>query len=403
VKPCGESWEAMGGGSRVRHCGSCDRDVLNVAAMTAGQLEAVIAEGSRTGAMPCMRVVRDADGLLMVAQEVVQPKWYQRVAAGVAGAMLSGLAAAAQDVKPEAQARLSGHLVDTSGASIPRASVSLRREDGMVFRATTDGAGQFVVDAAPGTYEMDADSAGFKHYAQKAVVLQAGEQVLGEDVRLQVGESFYSGPVVVDQPKMSVELRSTTSLLDPLLVAHGDARMSELLGRVVDLSRTPIPGATVELHHGEDVFSAKTDDRGVFAVRAPAGDYEVSATMAGFATAGPGRVRLERGVRELDKPILLNVGMIEMGDVVSVPLKTHRGKAKPVVAAGAAVEKPAATSSAGRTVSVTLGQAAVTASGNDMPLEGRGTASLLTVQGTPPASLPASIAAPASRSTPAPR
>ncbi len=193
VQPCGESWEAMEGGSRVRHCGSCDRDVLNVAAMTPGQLEAVIAEGQRAGAYPCMRMVQLHDGMLLTATEVVRPRWYQRVAAGV-GAMILATVAAAQDAKP-VLAKLSGRVTDATGLKIGRARVELRGKDGTTFQVTADAEGNFVVTAAPGAYEISAASPGFTP-GHQTLVLREGDQAMPTRLKLQPVLVFMGAPPV---------------------------------------------------------------------------------------------------------------------------------------------------------------------------------------------------------------
>ena len=55
----------MPGDARVRHCGGCDRDVHNLAAMTPAQIDALLA---KPGPLPCMRMVRHQDGSLMTAR-----------------------------------------------------------------------------------------------------------------------------------------------------------------------------------------------------------------------------------------------------------------------------------------------------------------------------------------------
>jgi hypothetical protein len=64
-KPCSESWEAMAGDARVRHCGECGRDVRNLAAMTPAEIDAMLAA---PGPLPCMRLVQYEDGSLLTAR-----------------------------------------------------------------------------------------------------------------------------------------------------------------------------------------------------------------------------------------------------------------------------------------------------------------------------------------------
>lgn len=62
ARPCGESWHAMPGDDRVRHCGVCCNRVYNISALTREQaLELVF--GSPTPV--CVRLYRRADGTVM--------------------------------------------------------------------------------------------------------------------------------------------------------------------------------------------------------------------------------------------------------------------------------------------------------------------------------------------------
>jgi hypothetical protein len=62
AKPCNQSWAAMAGDDRVRHCGVCRKNVFNIAEMTAAEVEALIRE---TNGRFCARLYRRADGGVM--------------------------------------------------------------------------------------------------------------------------------------------------------------------------------------------------------------------------------------------------------------------------------------------------------------------------------------------------
>jgi hypothetical protein len=216
AKPCSESWEAMDGDSRVRHCAACDRDVLNLASMTPANIEAIFAKG---GPLPCMRVVRLEDGGLLTAQVA------------------------------------------------PRASVLTR-----------------LVAAISATIMV---------------------------------------PVVAAQTAQSPE------------------RAVTLQGKVQDPAGATIPNATVQLRHGAEVITTATDIHGRFAVSAPPGRYELVTTMRGFVNDSE-TIQLNVGSRELTKPITLRVGMIEVGEVVAIPIKTRKAKKLPVAAVSAVSATPPA-------------------------------------------------------------
>ena len=62
AKPCNQSWAAMAGNDRVRHCGVCRKNVFNIAEMTAAEVETLIRD---TNGRFCARLYRRADGGIM--------------------------------------------------------------------------------------------------------------------------------------------------------------------------------------------------------------------------------------------------------------------------------------------------------------------------------------------------
>lgn len=62
AKPCDQSWTAMKGDERVRHCGRCDHDVYNISEMTEAEVEALIV---RTEGKFCARLYRRTDNRVM--------------------------------------------------------------------------------------------------------------------------------------------------------------------------------------------------------------------------------------------------------------------------------------------------------------------------------------------------
>jgi len=103
------------GGWRVRHCGVCERDVLNTAAMTPEQIEALI---SKPGPTPCLRLVPVGDGMLMTAHSEPRLIFLQRSSLALSTVILAATSAAAQDVhSPRAQQNsiLQGVVVDQEG------------------------------------------------------------------------------------------------------------------------------------------------------------------------------------------------------------------------------------------------------------------------------------------------
>ena len=64
AKPCDQTWTAMKGDEQVRHCGACQKNVYNIAAMTETEVEALI---RRTEGHFCARIYRRTDGRILTA------------------------------------------------------------------------------------------------------------------------------------------------------------------------------------------------------------------------------------------------------------------------------------------------------------------------------------------------
>lgn len=64
ASPCSMSWDEMTGDEKRRHCGACDLDVHNFAAMTTREIEDLIAHA---GGRLCARLFRRADGMILTA------------------------------------------------------------------------------------------------------------------------------------------------------------------------------------------------------------------------------------------------------------------------------------------------------------------------------------------------
>jgi hypothetical protein len=62
ASPCKMEWNAMTGDERVRHCGSCNKDVFNLSGMTRDEAEALIVE--KHGKL-CVRYFQRKDGTIL--------------------------------------------------------------------------------------------------------------------------------------------------------------------------------------------------------------------------------------------------------------------------------------------------------------------------------------------------
>lgn len=105
TKPCEESWEAMRGDARSRHCEACGKDVLNLAAMSRREVERVALRVAAGDAV-CGRVTRRMDGELVTLPDAPAPRFawiVQRTALGAAIATaLPAMAQTAPQSPPQA-------------------------------------------------------------------------------------------------------------------------------------------------------------------------------------------------------------------------------------------------------------------------------------------------------------
>jgi len=193
AQPCSESWEAMGGDSRSRHCVACGRDVLNTATMTPAQIEAVLA---KPGRLPCMRMVRLSDGGLMTAQSVPQRSQMQRLSLAFVTSLVTAgaMAQMPSSTNHEKQATLHGVVVNASGKPLAHAKVVFEDSKGQLKEVETNDNGTFSFSTNKGDYKVDVVFKGLNELRPMKVSLPAGARELknpirlGEEVEVVVGE-----------------------------------------------------------------------------------------------------------------------------------------------------------------------------------------------------------------------
>jgi hypothetical protein len=94
ASPCTADWNQMTGDDRVRHCGTCDKDVFNLSAMTREDAEALVLE--KAGDL-CARYYQRKDGTILLADctvGVAQKRKRRVIAAGAAMLLAGGGATA---------------------------------------------------------------------------------------------------------------------------------------------------------------------------------------------------------------------------------------------------------------------------------------------------------------------
>lgn len=94
ASPCHEPFEAMSGEGAIRSCARCDQEVFDLAQMTLGQAEALVA--SRQGGSTCVRLHKRRDGTMMFADCAVGAKgvWTRRAGVAIAATVIATTAIA---------------------------------------------------------------------------------------------------------------------------------------------------------------------------------------------------------------------------------------------------------------------------------------------------------------------
>ncbi|MFC5863995.1 carboxypeptidase-like regulatory domain-containing protein [Acidicapsa dinghuensis] len=189
--PCTESWDAMQGDARSRHCAHCDKDVHNLATMSPKAIEDLVIQ---TGGKFCGRVTRRFDESL-VTLEGIHPKTEKTAKlAGFAASLLiavgstTALAKTAEEGNQTNQAILTGTVLAPNG-SVPvgKAQVMLTTNSGVVVTTTADENGAFRLSANPGTYTIAIRQNLVVGRRILAVTLHEGLQIL-QPTRTHVGE-----------------------------------------------------------------------------------------------------------------------------------------------------------------------------------------------------------------------
>ncbi len=94
ASPCNVPWESMQGDERVRHCGSCDKQVFDLSALTTVEAEKLLAENNNI----CAQYYRREDGTILTADcpvGVEKKRKTRRKAVVIAATIASTVAGAA--------------------------------------------------------------------------------------------------------------------------------------------------------------------------------------------------------------------------------------------------------------------------------------------------------------------
>ena len=196
--PCNETWEEMTGNKQRRHCGSCNKQVHNLAALTPRQIEDLVGHG---GAHLCARVTRREDGSLVTLEPTALPSPLATFMLSATVAIVPVTAVAQTSVDrgksfsqpanqspvqlPATHTAVSGVITDIQGALVVGSTVTLKLDGVQVGMVKTNEVGRFEFAVNPGEYELGVISPGFAPSSKSLSVTAENASVA--DVALRPG------------------------------------------------------------------------------------------------------------------------------------------------------------------------------------------------------------------------
>jgi hypothetical protein len=162
--------------------------------------------------------------------------------------------------------RITGRVVDASGAVVPNANVSVENTGTNVATAlTSDSQGNYdALNLIPGQYQVMAERPGFKRYQRGPIEVRVGD-VLTIDINLEIGSATESVRVTAETPLLEAATASLGQVIDRR--------------RLIDLSM-PASNVSYLIQLAPGIIS-KT---------APTGNWQLNttSTQANFSTNGSG-------------------------------------------------------------------------------------------------------------------
>jgi hypothetical protein len=163
-------------------------------------------------------------------------------------------------------ATITGSVLDTSGAVIPNAQVTLINEASNDTRViVSNGDGNFVFPSLiPGTYTISVELKGFKTGKQVGVVVHAGDNIKVPNFALEVGDSSTSITVVENNQIIPVDNGARAAVLDAQDIdnlALETRNVSELLKVLPGV--TVMPNATNNAGVGSALLAVGTGQSAV--------------------------------------------------------------------------------------------------------------------------------------------
>jgi len=232
ASPCHVGWESMSGNDRVRFCESCQLNVYNLSEMTSDEVRSLIVKSE--GRL-CGRMYRRADGSILTRDCPVGLRAVRLRVAKFASAVFATMFSVCSisfsqtktddkqspktsNYKIEVTARessgcLTGKLLDTAGASIARAEVTLRSPRVTETKVYSDDNGEFTFGGLiDGHYSLSVSSPGFVDLQVPDISINANHAYRAT-ITLDVGEIIMGGIV----PGMPLENSPKLKDVDQLL------------------------------------------------------------------------------------------------------------------------------------------------------------------------------------------
>ena len=136
---------------------------------------------------------------------------------------------------------ISGTVIDTSGAVIPDATVTLTNEGTAAVRtAPSSTSGDFVFSALrPGSYSIKVEKGGFQTYEQRGIVVTASQRVALGSIQMPVGQVTQTVEVTAQSDQVNTESADQVGLLSNIQVDNLGTK-----GRDVMQLLRVLPGVT---------------------------------------------------------------------------------------------------------------------------------------------------------------
>ena len=173
--------------------------------------------------------------------------WGRPPALAIHGTILTLLIAALPLFAQTATGRLSGTVLDPTGAAVQDAAITVRSDaSGAVFTVATAPSGGFsVIDLPAGTYAVEIEALGFRRHIARKVKVDIASETSLPPVRLELGEITEAVEVVAGVSQVqttTAELTSTVTkeqIEDLPIINRNPLGLIHLQAGVVGSGRTP--------------------------------------------------------------------------------------------------------------------------------------------------------------------